>query len=208
MSSPATRYCHLTSRRLPRLNSYPHFKNLTEATGPAGLVGAPSKGEEGGFQSAMGLAMSTRRELTEDLARRYRQASKKEKGRILDQFVQTTGYQRKYAIQLLNWWGRSRLVWIDGKPVKLVVGRRRRSKRHARPRRRRTRHARRRRRSSKRCAERLCHQLLAMLDDGADQLGHHPRCLQLPVTITQQPPQLLVRRTQLRHQLRRHLARL
>jgi len=83
----------------------------------------------------MGLAMSTRRELTEDLARRYRQASKKEKGVILDQFVQTTGYQRKYAIQLLNWWGRSRLVWIDGKPVKLVVGRRRRRKRRARPRR-------------------------------------------------------------------------
>ena len=79
--------------------------------------------------------MSTRRELTEELARQYRQASRKEKGRILDQFVQTTGYQRKYAIQLLNWWGRSRLVWIDGKPVKLVVGRRRRKKRRARPRR-------------------------------------------------------------------------
>ena len=82
----------------------------------------------------MGLAMSTRRELTEELAQRYRRASRKEKGCILDQFVQTTGYRRKYAIQLLNWWGRSRLVWIDGKPVKLVVGRRRRSKRRARPR--------------------------------------------------------------------------
>ena len=79
--------------------------------------------------------MSTRRELTEELARRYRQASRKEKGTILDEFVETTGYQRKYAIQLLNWWGRSRLVWIDGKPVKLVVGRRRRKKRRARPRR-------------------------------------------------------------------------
>ena len=53
----------------------------------------------------MGLAMSTRRELTEQLARRYRRASRKEKGVILDEFVETTGYQRKYAIQLLNWWG-------------------------------------------------------------------------------------------------------
>ena len=88
-----------------------------------------------GVQREMGLAMSTRRELTEELARRYRRASRREKGVILDQFVQTTGYQRKYAIQLLNWWGRSRLVWIDGKLVKLVVGRRRRSKRRARPRR-------------------------------------------------------------------------
>ena len=83
----------------------------------------------------MGLAMSTRRELTEELARRYRQAGRKEKGVILDEFVETTGYQRKYAIHLLNWWGRRRLVWIDGKPVKLVVGRRRRGKRRARPRR-------------------------------------------------------------------------
>ena len=83
----------------------------------------------------MGLAMSTRRELTEQLARRYRRASRKEKGVILDEFVETTGYQRKYAIQLLNWWGRSRLLRSDGKLVKLVVGRPRRAMRRARPRR-------------------------------------------------------------------------
>jgi hypothetical protein len=36
------------------------------------------------------------------LRKRYRGASKKEKGMILDEFVKTTGYGRKYAIALLN----------------------------------------------------------------------------------------------------------
>lgn len=81
----------------------------------------------------MAMGMSTRRELTEQLARRYRRAGKKEKGRILDQFVAATGYKRKYAIHLLNWWGRTRWVRIDGRLVKLVVGRPRRAKRRRPP---------------------------------------------------------------------------
>jgi hypothetical protein len=36
------------------------------------------------------------------LKERYREASKKERGTILDEFVKTTGYHRKYAIGLLN----------------------------------------------------------------------------------------------------------
>jgi hypothetical protein len=36
------------------------------------------------------------------LRKRYRGASKKEEGTILDEFVKTTGYGRKYAIALLN----------------------------------------------------------------------------------------------------------
>ena len=71
----------------------------------------------------MGLKMSSRRELTEQQARRYRRAGKKEKGRILDEFVESTEYQRKYAIHLLTWWGRTRMVRVDGKLVKLVVWR-------------------------------------------------------------------------------------
>jgi hypothetical protein len=79
--------------------------------------------------------MSSRRDLTEQRARRYRRASKKEKGRILDEFVESTGYKRKYAIHLLNWWRRTRVVRIDGKPVKLIVGRPRPAQRRVRPRR-------------------------------------------------------------------------
>ena len=83
----------------------------------------------------MGLKMSSRRELTEQHAQRYRRASKKEKGRILDEFVESTGYQRKYAIHLLTWWGRTRMVRVDGTLVKLVVGRPRPARRRVRPRR-------------------------------------------------------------------------
>ena len=83
----------------------------------------------------MGLTMSEKRALTDEVVRRYRRAGKKEKGVMLGEFVETTGYTRKYAIHLLNSWGRWRWVRIDGKLVKLVVGRRRRAKRRARPRR-------------------------------------------------------------------------
>ncbi len=82
----------------------------------------------------MGLTMSEKRALTDQVVRRYRRAGKKEKGVILGEFVQTTGYQRKYAISLLNSWGRTRWVRIDGKLVKLVVGDPRRAKRRRRPR--------------------------------------------------------------------------
>ena len=43
----------------------------------------------------MGLTMSEKRALTDQVVRRYRRAGKKEKGVILGEFVQTTGYRRK-----------------------------------------------------------------------------------------------------------------
>ena len=36
------------------------------------------------------------------LRKRYANASKKERGQILDEYVQTTQYHRKYAIWVLN----------------------------------------------------------------------------------------------------------
>ena len=50
----------------------------------------------------MGLDMKTRQKLTEETAKRYCQAEKKEKGKILDEFTATTGYNRKYAIHILR----------------------------------------------------------------------------------------------------------
>jgi hypothetical protein len=52
----------------------------------------------------MRLAMSfkTRRELLIQLIPRYREASKKQKKFLLDEFVLLTGYSRKYAIRLLS----------------------------------------------------------------------------------------------------------
>ena len=83
----------------------------------------------------MGLTMGERRALTDQVARRYRRAARKDKTVILGEFVEATGYSRKYAIHLLNSWRRTRLVRIDGQLVKLVVGRPRHRKPRARPRR-------------------------------------------------------------------------
>lgn len=48
------------------------------------------------------MGLKSRRELLASLRPRYRQASRKEKQPILQEFVAATGYHRKYAIRLLN----------------------------------------------------------------------------------------------------------
>jgi hypothetical protein len=54
--------------------------------------------------------MSERRVLARGIAGRYQKSEKKEKGRILDEFVEMTGYQRNYASRLLRNQGRK--VWV------------------------------------------------------------------------------------------------
>jgi hypothetical protein len=46
--------------------------------------------------------MATRRELTAAVGQRYREASRAEKARILDEFVVVTGFHRKHAMRLLR----------------------------------------------------------------------------------------------------------
>lgn len=48
------------------------------------------------------MSLRSRKELTETIRNRYLKASKDEKGHILDEFVASTGYHRKYAIRLLR----------------------------------------------------------------------------------------------------------
>jgi len=48
------------------------------------------------------MSQTSKRELLTALLPRYREADRSQKGRILDELVATTGYHRKYAIQLLN----------------------------------------------------------------------------------------------------------
>jgi hypothetical protein len=60
--------------------------------------------------------------LTGNLAPHYRQAGKKEKTKILDEFIRQTGYNRKYALHLLTHWGKEAFLTVDGKPVKLKAG--------------------------------------------------------------------------------------
>lgn len=56
----------------------------------------------------MRLTMKQRQAVTKALCAQYRKAAKKEKGAILDQFVEVTGYGRSYAARVLRTHGQSR----------------------------------------------------------------------------------------------------
>ena len=74
----------------------------------------------------MGLTMEQQRAVASQMATRYRQASKKKKGQIIEEYMGLTGCTRHHAAWLLRCWGTT--VWDrhDGRLVKIVVGRRRR----------------------------------------------------------------------------------
>ena len=69
--------------------------------------------------------MHERLALTDKYAKEYQKATKKEKGKILDNLCKTTGYNRKYAMHLLSNWGKVKLVRIDGKLIRLKAGNKR-----------------------------------------------------------------------------------
>ena len=73
----------------------------------------------------MGLTMIEQKGVAREKARRYRKASKKEKGQLIKEYMALTGCTRHHAAWLLRCWGTS--VWDQrgGRPVKIVVGQRR-----------------------------------------------------------------------------------
>ena len=70
--------------------------------------------------------MSDRKAVIKAWSDRYRKAGKKEKGRILDELVALTGYNRCYAVNLLRWDGK---VIRAGRRVRLVGDLRKKAKR-------------------------------------------------------------------------------
>ena len=54
----------------------------------------------------MRLTMQERKTVTKAMANQYRRAPKKTKGRILDEFVEATGYNRVYAARMLRGHGK------------------------------------------------------------------------------------------------------
>lgn len=67
----------------------------------------------------MRLTMRERKALTDQVATRYRVAPRVEKQQILDEFVANTGYHRKYAIRILNRWGKKTMV-VDNNRVTII----------------------------------------------------------------------------------------
>lgn len=70
----------------------------------------------------MGLSMYVKRAMVEKVAGRYRRARKKEKKEILDEFVKTTDYNRKYASYLLSNWGRKIIIRKNGQTLIMILG--------------------------------------------------------------------------------------
>ena len=73
----------------------------------------------------MGLTMEQRKAVTRQLVARYRAATKKQKGRIQDDYVELTGCSRVYVAWLLRSMGTQVGLRRDGKPVRILVGTRR-----------------------------------------------------------------------------------
>jgi len=67
----------------------------------------------------MGLSMQEKKALTNEISKRYQKAGKKEKTEILNELVKTTGYNRKYILHVLANWGKTSVVRMDGKAVRL-----------------------------------------------------------------------------------------
>ena len=67
----------------------------------------------------MGLTMKEKQALTREVSKRYQQAGKKEKTKILDEFTENTGYNRKYALHILANWGKSITVKLNRKTLLL-----------------------------------------------------------------------------------------
>lgn len=67
----------------------------------------------------MGLTMKERKAVTAVMVARYLRASKKQNGRLLDELVALTGYNRWYAVGLLRGHGRppgGQRGWTQGRP--------------------------------------------------------------------------------------------
>jgi hypothetical protein len=82
----------------------------------------------------MGLTMRERKAVIKQTAARYRRSSKKQKGKILDEFIAITGYNRKYAGWVLRNWGKKRYIRMEGQLIEVVTGTPRKKKRKARQR--------------------------------------------------------------------------
>jgi transposase InsO family protein len=86
----------------------------------------------------MGLTMSQRQAVTKQMALKYKRATKKQKGEILDTLTELTGYNRSYAARVLRQRARYVVVGrgvVKGVNVRLVEDERakRRKKRRNRP---------------------------------------------------------------------------
>jgi hypothetical protein len=73
--------------------------------------------------------MQERRKVIEQTYKRYQKADRVKKSRILDEFVEITGYNRAYAAMVLRQWGTTHWVVGPKGPLRLVAGQKKRRRR-------------------------------------------------------------------------------
>ena len=82
----------------------------------------------------MGFTMAEKHKITAEFAPRYRKAGKREKSRILDEYLSLIGStSRKYAIFKLNRVAKTHLRFIDGQNVIVKFVEKKRKKRVYQP---------------------------------------------------------------------------
>ena len=69
----------------------------------------------------MRLDMKTRKKICTAIFKRYQKAPKKDKGKVLNEYAITLGFNRDYLAHLLTNWGKTKHALVGGKPVKIVV---------------------------------------------------------------------------------------
>jgi hypothetical protein len=78
----------------------------------------------------MALTLQEKKAITKELAKRYNRVKKKEKGKILDEVVVLTGYNRCYASNILrNWTRKLTLYSKDGKTIVFTEDKQHKTKR-------------------------------------------------------------------------------
>jgi hypothetical protein len=75
--------------------------------------------EEGGFMS---LSLKERKAVVKEEAARYHKVTKKEKGKILDEFVKLTGYSRCYSSYVLRMYGKKVIVDLENGKRTVFIG--------------------------------------------------------------------------------------
>ena len=65
----------------------------------------------------MGLEMKDKKKICEEIHRRYQMATKKDRGKLLDEYAVTLGYNRDYLANILSHWGKTVYDTVSGRPV-------------------------------------------------------------------------------------------
>ncbi len=69
----------------------------------------------------MSLNLKERKAAVREVSKRYKKSSKKEKGRILDEFIKLTGYTRCYGSYILRNFGKKIRININGENIVLIA---------------------------------------------------------------------------------------